>query len=277
MLPLILLATFTSGILSLIGAFLLSRKAKWEESFSLQLTALASGVMLTTSLLHLIPEALHDATSNTVMMAVFIGVVAFFVLERMVWWWHHHHEHAGPKPSAWLITIGDSLHNFVDGVAIAAAFLVDPRLGIVTTLAVALHEIPQEIADFVTLVNSGVSRQKALLINIASAAVALLGAVLTVFVEHSIEPWLPLIVAFSAGMFLYIALSDLIPELHQHDHGDGKSDHGRWAQLAFFFLGIAVILITTRIAEPFLHAEESHDESVFGDEHIEEDIGASHQ
>jgi len=242
-----------------VGAFVLSKK-KWEDTFTLQLTAFAAGVMLTTALLHLLPEALEEAgNQQSIFTAVFVGIVLFFLLERLVLWFHHHHEAHGPKPSALLITVGDSLHNFVDGVAISAAFQVDMRLGIITALAVAFHEIPQEIADFVTLIRSGVSPKKALQLNFFSALASILGAVMTYILGESVEAFLPLIVAFSAGMFLYIALSDLIPELHHST----KSSSQKWIQIIWFFAGIILTFSVTTLTEPLLHeAEDGHQEEI---------------
>lgn len=246
---LIFTATFISGIISLFGALLLAKKGNWETTFSLQLTAFAAGVMLSTSLLHLLPEAFEEfGEADLLFYAVFVGVVLFFLMERMVLWFHHHHEHHELKPSVWLITFGDSFHNLVDGVAISSAFLVDIKLGIITTLAVGLHEIPQEIADFVTMIRGGLSVKRALLFNFLSALSSLVGAVLTYFSRDLVEPIIPLIVAFSAGMFLYIALSDLIPDLHEHT----KKNTQKWIQLLWFFSGILLMLFVTTTVELFL-------------------------
>lgn len=262
MLLTIILATFLSGVISLAGAFLLAKKGTWKESFSLQLTAFASGVMLTTALLHLAPEAVHEGLSiDNVFVTIFIGIISLFVLERLVFWFHHHHESHGPKPSVWLITLGDTLHNFIDGVAIAAAFMSDIRLGAVTTLAVGLHEIPQEIADFITLIRGGVSSRRALLLNIGSSLSAVVGGVVTFLVRDAIDPVIPFVIAFSSGMFLYIALSDLIPELHHHT----KNNSEKWKQLGWLFLGIFLMFGVTRLVDGQLHGEE-HQEEV----HLEE-------
>lgn len=269
-LPIIILATFLSGVLSLIGALLLAKRARWEETFTLQLTAFASGVMLTTALLHLAPEAVHEGLGiDYLFSSIFIGIVSFFVLERLVLWFHHHHDSHGPKPAAWLITVGDSLHNFIDGVAIAAAFMIDIRLGIVTTLAVGLHEIPQEIADFITLIRSGMDASRAILINILSATMAILGGVTTFLIRDSIEIFIPFIVAFSAGMFLYIALSDLIPELHHHT----KDNKEKWKQLLWFGAGIFLMFGVTGFIEEQLHADDHSDEEIhleIDDDHLED-------
>lgn len=256
MLLTILFGTFLSSFVSLIGALLLSRKNHWTKPFALHLTALSSGVLLSTALLHLAPEALHEIEAlggdhNNVFMGIFVGTVAFFLIERLVFWYHHHHEAHGPKPSAWLITIGDTLHNFIDGVAIASAVMLDPTIGIITMIAIGAHEIPQEIADFAIMINSGVSKKKALLLNGLSALAAFAGALITYLLQHPLEPYLPYVVAFSAGMFLYIALSDLIPELHHQT----LKQRDKWIQLLWFFSGIFMLITITSVLGDLHHDE----------------------
>lgn len=237
----ILSLTFGSSILSLIGSFLLSLKKNWPKRFVLQMTAFSSGTLLATALLHLAPESLEELGSETFFPILFGSIVLFFVLERLVLWHHHHEEDAecGPKPSVILISISDSLHNFIDGVLIAGTFVLDPALGVLTAVAVAAHEIPQEIADFSIMVAGGMRRTTALLVNILSAVLALVGAVVAYFFITTIENIVPYVVGFSAGMFLYIALSDLIPELHSHDLGKKQKS----TQLALFFVGVALIMV----------------------------------
>ncbi len=234
----ILILTFVSSVFSLAGSFFLSLKKTWTKNFTLKLTAFSSGVLLSTALLHLAPEAIESLDPKNMFNTVFLAIVFFFVLERLVLW-HHHHEDdcCGPKPSAYLITIGDSFHNFMDGILIAGTFLVDPRLGFFTALAVAAHEIPQEIADFSIMVGAGVKKKTALFLNLLSAMFSILGALLAYFFMSSVEWLIPYTVAFSAGMFLYIALSDLIPELH-HDDMDKKQ---KVEHLVLFFVGILLI------------------------------------
>ena len=145
--------------------------------------------------------------------------MSFFLLERFISWFHHHHDHATTKHKSLvsLVVVGDTVHNFIDGVAIAGAFLVDIQLGIVTSLAVAAHEIPQEIGDFGILLNRGLKRSKIIWLNFYSAIAAIAGAILTYIAAESIKTSLPIFLSITAGFFIYIALSDLIPEIHSEE------------------------------------------------------------
>lgn len=251
---LILFVTTVSSLVSLIGAFFLSLKKKWPQQFLLQMTAFSSGTLLATALLHLIPEVIEELEPTQFSYSVFLAIVVFFFLEKIVLW-HHHHEHhshndsCGPHPSTFLVMISDSLHNFIDGILIASSFLLNPSLGIVTALAVAAHEIPQEIADYSILVAGGIHRKKALLLNVLSAGTAVLGALVGYYFGSHSEKVVPYAVAFSAGMFLYIALSDLIPELHRAKT-TGKE---KWHQAVWFVGGILVV-----VAFSLLEIEAAH-------------------
>ncbi len=236
----ILLVTFISSLISLLGSFFLAQKRSWPKKFILQLTSFASGILLATSLLHLAPEAVEALDAKIVFTVIFISIIIFFVLERLVLWHHHHEEDdcCGPHPSAWFVTVGDSVHNFLDGVLIAGTFLVNPSLGLLTAFAVSAHEIPQEIADFSIMVAGGMKRKQALFLNLISAMSAVVGALVTYFFAFSIAWITPYIIAFSVGMFLYVALSDLIPQLHSQGLSNDKQ---KWNQMALFFIGITII------------------------------------
>jgi zinc and cadmium transporter len=238
MLTKIIFLTLISGLISLLGAFILSLKKNWSKDFTLKLIAFSSGILLSTALLHLAPEAIEELGAKQMFNTMFIAIIFFFVLEKSVFWHHHHDDDCCvPKPSAYLITIGDSLHNFIDGILIAGAFMTNPSLGVFTALAVAAHEIPQEIADFSIMVGGGMKKKTALFYNFVSALFAVLGALLAYFFVSTAQWVVPYTVAFSAGMFLYISLSDLIPELH-HPSADNKQ---KSQQLLLFFVGIALI------------------------------------
>jgi zinc and cadmium transporter len=232
---LILIITFTAvgGVLSVLAAavFLLlrdhHRNAVLPHGISF-----AIGALLAVAFWGLIPEAFvkvkpeqFQALSGTILA----GILGFFMLEKLLIWRHCHHgsceahgdevldeghAHSHAKPAGALIILGDSIHNFVDGVLIAAAFLTDVQLGIVTSLAVAAHEIPQEVGDFAILLHSGYSRGKALFYNILASLTTVLGGVLAYFSLEDLHGILPYFLALAASSFIYIAVADLIPSLH---------------------------------------------------------------
>ena len=232
-------ASISVSLVALIGALFLYWEKLTTEKTAAYLLSFAAGTMLAVSFLDLLPEAVEGAAEGTnVFMPVLLGIVVFFFLERFVLWFHHHDETHGMNPSAVLILLGDSLHNFIDGIAIAAAFLVSPGLGLATTLAIAAHEVPQEIADFSVLVHGGMKKGRALLLNFISGLTALAGAVLGFYFLEGLEGLLPISLAFTAGMFIYIACSDLIPEIHK-----SAEKQRSWTQFLPFLLGIATLWI----------------------------------
>ncbi|MCX8009355.1 MAG: ZIP family metal transporter [Patescibacteria group bacterium] len=242
-LPLIIIASLAVSLVALAGGFLFFQKKPLVHPTVF--VGFAAGVMLTTALLELIPEAIHDAeeiSHATAILPVFAGILFFFFLERFVLWFHHHDDTHAMKPTAPLILIGDGIHNFIDGIGIAAAFLLDIRLGIITTLAIAAHEIPQELADLGVLIHAGLRKTNALAYNFLSGLSALAGAILGYMVLEQMETILPMLLGFTGGMFLYISLSDLIPELH---HSSAKTTQFR--QTLPFIAGIIIsfIMITT--------------------------------
>jgi zinc and cadmium transporter len=188
------------------------------------LVSYAIGALLGASLLEVLPEAVEmEGNVRTVGVALLGGILLFFLLEKLVLWRHCHDEvceaHSGHGHdhgrSGLMITVGDTFHNFVDGIIIAGAFLVDFRLGVVTTLAIMSHEIPQEVGDFLILLHSGYSRTKALLINVLTAMATMAGALLGYFALSMLEGWTPVLLGIAAASMLYVALSDLIPGLHR--------------------------------------------------------------
>lgn len=248
MLLTIIIASLFVSLASLLGGFLLFKKNLLNPKVVPYLVSFAAGVILTVAFFDLLPEALHHAQEQgndlNIFVPAFIGVVLFFFLERFLLWFHHHDDDHGHKPTSVLVLVGDSFHNFIDGVVIAASFLADPALGVVTTIAIAAHELPHEIADFSILIHSGLSKTKALFYNFLSSLTALAGAVGGYFFLSTIEEGLPYLLALSAGMFIYIACADLIPELHT----DYKKQR-RWQQVIPFVLGIVIIYISLT----FLH------------------------
>lgn len=238
------IATLLSSIVSLLLASVIVFRDQLRHRYSLELSSLAAGVLLATATLHLLPESVEEGLSVENMgLAVLTSIVVFFLLERLVLWVHHHHEIEGPRPSAWLVTFGDGLHNLLDGFAIATSFLVDPMLGVFTTIAIAAHELPSEIADFVILLQSGLAPKKALAWNALSALMAFVGLFLGWFAAENFTETIPFVLAASGGMFLYIALSDIIPELHSHENAR------QWTQIAFFLGGLFLV----HVMNTFLH------------------------
>lgn len=248
----IILLTLFGSILSLCGGLILLLRKNWDKRFVLLLTSFAAGTLLATAFLDLFPEALEHAKevgNGDIFTPALAGIILFFLLERLFVWFHHHHEGHGEKPTIWMVTFGDAVHNFIDGIAIAATYMVNPALGLSTTIAVAAHEIPQEIADFSVLLSRGLEKSRAILFNIGSALTAILGAVAMYFFAEQLEMYLGTIVAFTAGMFCYIALSDLIPELH---HAHSKKD--TLPQVLCFLLGIIIVIIIKSFIGEAAHA-----------------------
>jgi zinc and cadmium transporter len=213
----ILLFTVIASIGAIIGSsFVLVMKDKHRGVLIPSFVSYATGTLLGSAFLGMIPKALHHASYQSVSAMILVGIILFFLLEKLVIWRHCHkencetHTRAGP-----LILIGDAFHNFVDGVVIATAFLSDIRLGMVTSIAVIAHEIPQEMGDFAILLQSGYTRQKALLYNFISAISSLPGAVLAYYYLMTEQLLVPFVLALSAASFVYIALADLIPGLHR--------------------------------------------------------------
>ncbi len=235
MLVLILLATFIASIVSLLIVTGLLFIKKPGKSITLALTSFATGVLLATAFFDLFPQALAQAIDKSgIFIWPLMGMVVFFLFEQFFYWYHSHRAHGNLKPSVLLITFGDGLHNFIDGIAIAAAFLTSIQLGIATSVAVFAHEIPHEIADVSVYIHQGISKKKTILFNAGSGLTALLGALLTFYFAAKFSDYLPAINAFTAGNFIYIAGSDLIPELHHAT----ESNTQQWKIAGMFLLGI---------------------------------------
>lgn len=231
-LALIVVFCLLGGMLSVLaaGAFLLA-PGPVRKRILPHLLSFAVGSMLGVAFLALLPQALSDPhveDMHDIGYAVLAGLLAFFTLEKLILWRHSHgfdladpHDHHGsgedavPRSAGTLILVGDGLHNFVDGIIIAAAFLTDTTLGVVTALAVAAHEIPQEVGDFAVLLASGFSRARALLFNAISSLATVVGGVLAYFVLADLLAYVPYVLAVAAASFIYIAIADLIPGLHR--------------------------------------------------------------
>jgi len=221
---LILLSTVVISLISFVGVFTLSMKKKALNELITYLVALAAGGLLGGAFLHLLPESMEILAETGQIFLGFVylvlGFVLFFAIEYFFNW--HTHHHPGKRkhdiePVAYLVLIGDTLHNFIDGVVIAAAFLAGVPIGIFTTLAIILHELPQELGDFGILIHSGFSRGKALFANFVTALTSIIGGIVGFFLADSISGFIPFVLPFAAGHFIYIAASDLIPEIKHRD------------------------------------------------------------
>jgi zinc and cadmium transporter len=247
----IVLATFLGGLLSVLVAASLTVTVLTRVVRDL--VSLSAGVLLGTALLNVLPEAFESQASPHSLFATLLGgLVFFFLLEKAELYRHqHHHEgdehehhHGYDRAQAgrggWTVLMGDSIHNFCDGIIIAAAFLTDVRLGVVTSLAIIAHEIPQEVGDYIVLLNAGFSRRKALLYNAASGLAAVAGGVLGYFI---VGPWRGMfayLLVIAASSFIYVAVADLIPQL-QHR----LSWRDTAAQLAWLGGGLLLVVLAT--------------------------------
>lgn len=209
-----LASTFLISLISLVGLFTLTLRTEVFDKILLILVGFASGSLLGGAFFHLIPEAAFSSMNDASFMAITIGIAVFFLLEKFLWRHCHEREKCPVHPFAYLNIIGDGIHNFIDGVIVAASFLTSVPLGITTSLAVVFHEIPQEIGDFAVLIYGGFTVKKALLYNLATAFTAMLGVLFT-FAFQSQLPATYYLLGFAAGGFIYIASTDLIPELHK--------------------------------------------------------------
>ena len=249
---LVIIFSLIGGLFSLIGGLLLISNKKTADSLALFATPFAAGALIAAVFLDLLPEAVAEQEVHSVFMATLIGIVIFFYLERFLHWFHHHHGHEAQKGfhkrPASLIIIGDTLHNALDGVAIAAAFLISVPTGIVTTIAIAAHEIPQEIGDFGLLLARGYSRRKVIIINLLSALATTLMAVLTYMLGSADNLPLGVLIGLSAGFLLYIALSDLIPTIHETTSKKKIID----LRAVLFLAGILTVALAVNIAGKFI-------------------------
>jgi zinc and cadmium transporter len=230
------------SLIALVGSATLLVSAAVLQRWLLPLVAVAAGSLIGGALLHMIPAALEVApTDEHVWLAVLAGFCSFLALEQLLHW--HHCQRAGAhrkQPLTYLILIGDGLHNFIGGLAIAGAFLIDIRLGVTAWLAAAAHEIPQELGDFGVLVHGGWPRRRALLLNVLSGSTFLLGGLVTYVLSRSLDVWF--LLPFAAGNFLYIGAVDLVPEVNKMPSAAANLLH-----FAAFLAGVAVMLAATAL------------------------------
>jgi zinc and cadmium transporter len=211
-----LVATIILSLLSLVGVLSLAIKKKLLSQLSLYLVAFSTGALVGGAFLHLLPEAIELSPGLSPFMYLIAGLSVFFVLERYLKW-HHCHDDGDCEVHTFthMSLFGDGLHNFIDGLVIVSAFTVSTELGIATTIAMAAHELPQEMGDFGILIHGGFSRGRALFWNFASSITAVIGAIVGYFLISNFDNVVAVLLPFAAGGFIYIAMSDLVPELHK--------------------------------------------------------------
>lgn len=257
----IVLVSALGGILSVACAafFALNARTAWIP----MLVSYAIGALLGAVFLEILPHAFHEASSvESMAVTVLLGILLFFVLEKLVLWRHCHGDeceaHAAPMPahnhahshdhdhgrSGMMIMVGDTFHNFVDGILIAAAFMIDVKLGLVTALAIIAHEIPQEVGDFLILLHSGYTKKQALLFNLLSSLATVIGGLLAYFALQTVQDWIPAILGLAAASMIYVAVADLIPGLHKRTELKATVQ-----QVLLIGLGIGSIWLTKFVLE----------------------------
>ncbi|HOU46026.1 MAG TPA: ZIP family metal transporter [Candidatus Pacearchaeota archaeon] len=230
-----IIATLIVSAISLVGIFSLLVKKDFLEKILLIFVAFSAGSMIGSAFFDLIPEAMQYFQGADVFIYVILGFSIFFLLEKIFYWRHCHHLEGDCKfhMFTYMNLLGDGFHNFIDGMLIAVSFFADIKLGITTTLAVLLHEIPQEIGDFSVLIYGGMKKGRALLLNLLSALFAVLGAIVAWKLSQQVDYIAKFLIPFAAGGFIYISASDLVPELHK-ENTLSKSI----ASYLFFLIGI---------------------------------------
>ena len=232
------------SLLGLLGGLLLFWKEKLARRVSHFLVSFGAGALIGIVFFDLLPEALEEtADVGRVLQVTFAGFILFYIIEKAVSWYHCHHHEAVTRVPRYLIVLGDFIHNMIDGMLIAATFLVDTRLGLIAAAGVLLHELPQEVGDFGILLHSGLSRARVIGYNLLSAAGALVGGVLVLLFGGRLEAFAPVLIALVAGNFLYIAAVDLIPSTHHHEN---TSRHREALHLVVFILGAVLIFIVSK-------------------------------
>lgn len=271
-LSIVIFFSLIGGVFSLFGGFVLLSNKKSANKLALYATPFAAGALLAAAFVDILPEASHQGDIEIALRWTMAGVVIFFLLERFLHWFHHHHDHGKSNKmdaNISLVVIGDTLHNFIDGIAIAAGFLVSVETGVIVTIAVAAHEIPQEIGDFGLLIKKGLSKNKVILVNLISALATTMAAVIFFQMGQERELQLDVLLGLVAGFFIYIAVSDIIPSIHKNEE---KTLAG--PQTMLLIIGVVTVsLLTTTlhgIIEQESHGADSH-EQLHSEDHAHED------
>lgn len=233
----IILINLIISLLSFVGVSTFASKNLLKGRLTCIFISFSAGVLLSAAFLNMLSEAIHVGGEEILIYTLF-GIVFSFFMERSVLWYHHHHDDThNIKPSGSLVLFGDAIHNFIDGIAIAATVTISPMAGISAAIGIAAHEIPQEFADFMILVHSGYEKKRALFLNFLSALTAVAGGIVGYFFVNRIEGALPIALAMTAGIFIYIAAADLIPELHEDHHKQSSI-----VQIVPFIVGIFLVI-----------------------------------
>lgn len=230
-----LTSVFIVSLLSLLGLVVFPFPEEKIKSFLIWAVAFAAGTLLGDAFLHLIPEAYDSGTKIGTSLSILGGIAIFFILEKFIHWHHCHDIECEDRPHvfSYVIMIGDGVHNFIDGMIIAGSYLVSIPLGVATTMAVIFHEVPHEIGDFAAMLYGGFDKKKALLFNLIAGILAIFGAVFVLLLSNIFSGMETYLVPFAAGGFIYIAIADIIPELH-------KTYKTLQSTLQFVFMGTGV-------------------------------------
>lgn len=209
----IIITTFVIALIAFVGVFTLAMKEHLLNKILLVLVSLSAGALMGGAFLHLLPEAVESSEGADILSFVLVGFILFFIIEKVLHWRHCHKGKCDVHTFHYMNLIGDSVHNFIDGLIIAASFIVSIPFGITTTVAIAAHEIPQEIGDFGVLIYGGFEKKKAILLNFAVALTVVMGGIVGYIISKRIEQVVVFLIPFAGGGFIYIAATDLIPEI----------------------------------------------------------------
>ncbi|MEM3399891.1 MAG: ZIP family metal transporter [Candidatus Micrarchaeia archaeon] len=234
---LVVVSSIIVSIVSLVGILTLHVKEDLINGIIFVMVAFSAGALLGGSFFHMLPEALEKAGATLVFIYLLTGFILFFILERILRWRHCHEGKCDVHAFTYLNLIGDGLHNFIDGLVIGVAYVTSVQLGIITTFLVVVHEVPQELGDFAVLVYGGFTKFRALSFNLLSALTAIIGALFGYYLSAGVEGFTLFLLPFTAGGFIYIASSDLIPELHR-EHDIKRS----LTAFLFFIIGLILML-----------------------------------
>lgn len=234
----ILIFTFFIALASLIGIFTLALQQEKLNKILLFLVSLSTGALMGGAFIHLLPEAAEEMRNDQLYLIVLLSFVLFFFIEKIFHWRHCHKGKCEVHTFGYMNLIGDAVHNFIDGLILAATFITDIRLGMITSLMIALHEVPQEIGDFGVLLYAGLQKNKALLLNFIVALTIVIGGIVGYFLSIYLKGIIPYLLPFAAGGFIYIAASDLMPEIRKE-----KDLKKSLASFSIFLIGIAMMFL----------------------------------